>query len=167
MKNKWIILVVSFLMFIPSMSVAQGLDACNLITMEQAQKAAGVKVAEGKLTDMEEASGISLMAGKTLCHFESLDAEHYRRFVSVDLTVKKSHAEAMEAFNDMAAFISSPEHVTGIGDKAVWSEEIKSPFGELHVVSGSYVLIIKINSGKEKNNLKQAKNLAMIALKKL
>jgi len=168
---QWFFLIITvFIIFslgTSQFSVADDINACGLVTKKEAQKAAGVKLAKGRLTDMAAVSGSTIMAGKTLCHFESLDRKNYKRFVSVDLSVKDTKAAASQYFKDFTAMIKSPEPVNEIGEKAIWGGVIKTPFGGLHVLKGKYYFIIKIDSGKEKNSFNQAKKLATAALKKL
>ncbi len=148
-------------------AVADQINACSLITKKEAQKAVDVKLSDGTFTDMFEASGSAIMKGKTLCHFESLDKKHYKRFVSVDLSLKETQADAAQAFDDLTALIQSPEPVKGIGEKAIWGGISTTPFGGLHVLNGKYYIIIKLDAGKEKKSFNQAKKLAKIAIGRL
>ncbi len=166
-KSVFYIFLIFLFLTLPLTAVADDMSACNLITKKEAQKAAGVKLSNGNFTDMFTASGSPVMKGKTLCHFESLDGKHYKRFVSVDLTVKKTQADAAQSFKDQTAMIQSPEPVKGIGEKAIWGGIVKTPFGGLHVLTQKYYFIIRINAGKEKKSFKQAKKLAAIALGRL
>lgn len=153
--------------FSATLAMADLLTACDLMTVEEAQKAAGVKLAQGQLTDLVQVSGMTFMKGKTLCHFESLDGKHWKRFVGVELSQKDSSEEAAAEYSQLIKAIDTSRTVSGIGDKAIWAGSSFTPNGGLHVLSGSCCLHIKINTEDENNDLKQAKALADFALKRM
>ncbi|MDW7774032.1 MAG: hypothetical protein SCH71_14190 [Desulfobulbaceae bacterium] len=163
MKKITILLFIVSLSWLPAATAAEPIKACQVVTRTEAEKAAGVHVADGRLTEFEE----KIMQGTTLCHFESLDAEHYKRFVSIELTVAASDAEAAEKFSDALSLVNAPETVKGIGEEAAWGGAISGPKGGLNIRQGKYYLQIKVSRGDEKKNLQQAEILAKKALPRL
>jgi hypothetical protein len=156
MKNTIVWLLLTAVCFFPLRAAADALNACSVITHGEAEKAAGVNLAAGRLTEYEA----RFMQGITLCHFESLDGKHYTRFVSIELAVSDTRQEAREKFNAGISMIDSPESVRDIGEEAAWSGNLSSPRGGLNVLAGRFYLVIKVNTENERKDHRQARELA-------
>lgn len=164
MKKTILILCIVFACWFPgAASASDQIKACSVVTHAEAEEAAGVQLAEGRLTEYEAV----FMQGTTLCHFESLDAMLYKSFVSVELTAAESEDDAVEKFNDAVYLILSPEDIKGFGEKAVWGGDIFQPKGGLHVLQGKYYFEVKVNREDGKKNLEQSKILAEKILERL
>jgi hypothetical protein len=164
MKKTILILCIVFACWFPgAVSASDQINACSVVTHAEAEEAAGVQLAEGRLTEYEAV----FMQGTTLCHFESLDAMLYKSFVSVQLTAAESEDDAVEKFNDAVYLILSPEDIKGFGEKAVWGGDIFQPKGGLHVLHGRYYFEVKVNREDGKKNLEQSKILAEKILERL
>lgn len=144
-------------------SASDQINACSVITRAEAEQAADVELAEGRLTEYEAI----FMQGTTLCHFESQDAMRYKSFVSVELTAAESEDDAAARFKDAIYLILSPEEIEGIGEKTVWGGNPFQPKGGLHVLQGRYYFEVKVNREDGKKNLEQAKTLAEKILERL
>jgi hypothetical protein len=164
MKNTVLFLFLIFASwFFGSASASDRINACSVITHAEAEQAADVELAEGRLTEYEAI----FMQGTTLCHFESRDTMRYKSFVSIELTVAESEDDAATRFNDAVYLILSPEEIKGIGEKTVWGGDPFQPKGGLHVLQGKYYFEVKVNREDGKKNLEQAKTLAEKILERL
>ena len=141
----------------------EAINACGLVSHEAAEKVAGVKLAPGQLTEFD----MPIMRNTTLCHYESLDSKHHRRFVNIELTRAESGEEAGEKFRDALDLMSSPQHVSGLGDEAAWGGDISRPRGGMVVRQGRYMLEVKVGGGSDRANRNMAEKLAGQALEKL
>ncbi|MDY0351952.1 MAG: hypothetical protein RBR09_11910 [Desulfobulbaceae bacterium] len=164
MKEAILCVVIAIACTFPAaLSAEDGLNACSVLTHAEAEEAAGVQLAEGRLTEYQAI----FMQGVTLCHFESLDPMQYKNFVSVELTVGESREDAVKKFDDAVYLIFSPEDINALGDKAVWGGDVFQPKGGLHVLQDRYYLAVKVNRADGQDNLENSRMLTKIILERL
>jgi hypothetical protein len=150
------ICLISACLVSPIVHASEEITACSIVDRGDVEKAAGVQLGIGQLTTFDA----KFMQGTTLCHFESLDGKHYKRFVNIELTEASSADEAKQKYDDALAITGSAEPINGLGDQAAWGDDIGRPRGGLNILHTRYYLEIKVNREDGKQNRNQAIFLA-------
>ena len=164
MKKTILLLVIVFACRFPgAASASDPVDACSVVTHDEVEQATGVSMSGGRLTEFEA----PFMRGTTVCHFDSLERKHFKRYVNIELTVADTENEALIKYRDAVSLIHSPAVIKGFGEEAVWGVDLSRPKGGLNVHQGRYYLEIKVNREDEKKNLEQSEKLAEKILKRL
>jgi hypothetical protein len=131
-------------------STGSGINACALVTKEEAEAAVGSPVGDPVEDDYPPQYG---------CKYSTSSLDQ----VSIDLIVYDDAQQANDAFQ-MEIDINSYEEVSGIGDRALRP----SPIMDITVIKGKYEMSVDVlNDSDDEVQYEKAKELAIIALGRL
>lgn len=144
-------------------ALAKAPTACELITPAQAGQASGLKLKPGKPTGPNP-------IGQTICFFDS-EGSSAVRYVQVSITdppaKMRAHMSADKLYKQIVANMDGAQPVKGIGDEAVWGGSGMKMGAGLHVLLRDYYFVVDVATGDPQLNLKAAKELAALIIKKL